>query len=258
MPRSPRRKGAARGGSAGSRRRRPRASWIVAATAGALVLGGVAIAVSLLLARGGDDEIAGGTGETAVAGGHLCGSDKVPVDGQICGQDSAPVKLIEMSDYQCPYCKLFVDTTEPEVEREYIEKGLVQLEFQCFAITGGNAPPDVNEATLAAEAAECANDQGRFWDYHYKLYAEQSGENRGAFLPERLKQFASDIGLDRDEFDECLDSHKHIDLVLDKRQQAADTGARGTPSFLINDKLVVGYEPFERFRQHIEEALAEQ
>jgi protein-disulfide isomerase len=110
---------------------------------------------------------------------------------------------------------------------------------------------------LAAEAAECANDQGRFWEYHYKLYAEQYGENRGAFLPERLKQFATDLGLGRGEFDACLDSHKHIGLVADLRDQAAAAGARGTPSFLINGELVVGYQSFEEFRQHIEEALAE-
>ena len=178
-------------------------------------------------------------------------------DGILAPHNSAPVKIIELSDYQCPFCKRFVDTTEPEVEREYIQKGLVQLEFHYFAITGGNAPPDQNEATLAAEAAECANDQSRFWEYHYKLYAEQRGENRGAFLPERLKQFATDLGLDRDDFDACLDSHKHIGLIEEQRNQAANAGARGTPSFLINGKLVVGYEPFEKFRLHIEEALGE-
>jgi len=219
----------------------------------ALALGGVLIALSVA-SRGGDE---GGTGnQTPGAAQHLCTSGSVPVNGRLCGQDSAPVKIVEFSDYQCPYCKRFIDGTEPEVATEYIEKGLVQLEFRCFAITGGNAPPDENEATLAAEAAECANDQGCFWEYHYKLYAEQSGENRGAFLPERLKQFASDLGLDRGQFDACLDSHKHIGLVEELRDQAAAAGAQGTPSFLINGKLVVGYQSFEKFRQHIEEALA--
>jgi protein-disulfide isomerase len=199
----------------------------------------------------------GGAIQTPGAAQHLCASGSAPVNGRLCGQDSAPVKIVELSDYQCPYCKRFVDGTELGVETEYIQEGLVQLEFHYFAITGGNAPPDENEATLAAEAAECANDQGRFWEYHYKLYAEQRGENRGAFAPERLKQFATDLGLDRGEFDACLDSHKHIGLVEELRDQAAAAGARGTPSFLINGELVVGYQPFEGFRQYIEEALAE-
>ena len=235
-------------------RPRPRAYWIVGVPVVALALGGAIIALSVI-SSGGDE---GGAGDqTPVATQHLCTSGSVPVDGHSCGEDSAPVKIVELSDYQCPYCKRFVDDTEPEVETEYIQKGLVQLEFRYFAITGGNAPPDENEATLAAEAAECANDQGRFWEYHYKLYAEQRGENRGAFVPERLKQFASDLGLDRAEFDACLDSHKHIGLVEEQRDQAVAAGARGTPSFLINGELVVGYQPFEGFRQYIEEALAE-
>ena len=252
QPRSPGEKGRVRR----SQPRRLSTSWIVATTA--VALGLVVVLITLSLATRSDNENgAGSAGQTPVAGQHLCASGSVPVNGRICGQDSAPVKIVELSDYQCPYCKRFIDGTEPEVEREYIQKGLVQLEFRCFAITGGNAPPDENEATLAAEAAECANDQGRFWEYHYKLYAEQRGENQGAFVPERLKQFATELGLDRSEFDACLDSHKHIELVEEQVNQAVAAGARGTPSFLINGKLVVGYMPFDKFRSHIEEALAE-
>jgi protein-disulfide isomerase len=222
----------------------------------ALVGGGALVGISM--ATRSSDEDGPVASPTGAATPHLCASGSVPADGRFCGQDSAPVKIVELSDYQCPFCKRFVDLTEPQVESEYIQKGLVQLEFRNFAITGGNAPPDENEATLAAEAAECANDQGRFWEYHYKLYAEQAGENRGAFLPERLKQFASDLGLDRDEFDACLDSHKHTDLIAQERQQAADAGATGTPSFLIDGELVVGYMTFDEFSQHLEEALAKQ
>jgi protein-disulfide isomerase len=238
------------------RPRRLPASWAIAAVALSLIAGGALIGISMAT-RSNDDEGLSPP-PTAAATHHLCASGNVPAEGRICGQDSAPVKMVEISDYQCPFCKRFVDLTEPQVESEYIQKGLVQLEFHNFAITGGNASPDVNEATLAAEAAECANDQGRFWDYHYKLYAEQAGENQGAFLPDRLKQFAVDLGLDREEFDACLDSHKHIALVQEERQQAADAGARGTPSFLIDGKLVVGFMTFDEFSQHIEGALAGQ
>ena len=249
--RSPKRKQAAR-----VRPRRLPASWAIAVVALALVGGGALVGISM--ATRSSDEESPGVSPTGAATQHLCASGSVPAEGRICGQDSAPVKIVELSDYQCPFCKRFVDLTEPQVESEYIQKSLVHLEFRNFAITGGNAPPDQNEATLAAEAAECANDQGHFWEYHYKLYAEQAGENRGAFLPDKLKQFASDLGLDREEFDACLDSHKHIALVQEERQQAAEAGANGTPSFLIDGKLVVGYMTFAEFSQHIEEALAEQ
>jgi protein-disulfide isomerase len=230
-------------------------TWIVATLVAALGLVVVLIALSLAT-RSGNEGSAGGADQTPVVTQRLCASGSVPVNGRVCGQDSAPVKIVELSDYQCPFCKRFVDGTEPLVASEYIAKGLVQLEFHYFAITGGNAPPDSNEATLAAEAAECANDQGRFWEYHYKLYAEQQGENKGAFVPERLKQFATDLGLDRSEFDACLDSHKHIALVEEQRDQAFATGANGTPSFLINGELLVGYLPFDKFRSYIDEALA--
>ena len=227
---------------------------------GAVALAVAAVAVAILASelfhdRGGEPAMA--DEETpASASDHLCASGLVPVDGRKCGPDSAPVKIIEMSDYQCPWCKRFVDTTEKEVEEQYAAAGLVQIEFRNFAVTGGNLPKEVNEATLAAEAAECANDQGRYWEYHYKLYAEQQGENEGAFRPERLKQFAAELELNQQEFDACLDSHRHIDLIEREREEATSLGARGTPTLVINGQMVPGYLPFDRFQPLIEEALA--
>jgi protein-disulfide isomerase len=141
--------------------RRLPASWALAVVALALVGGAALVGISMAT-RSDDEEIPSGAGQTVNATPHLCASGSVPADGRFCGQDSAPVEIVELSDYQCPFCKRFVDLTEPQVESEYIQTGLVQLEFRNFAITAGNAPPDENEATLAAEAAECANDQGRY------------------------------------------------------------------------------------------------
>ena len=228
---------------------------------GAVALAVAAVAVAILASelfhdRGGEPAMA--DEETpASASDHLCASGLVPVDGRKCGPDSAPVKIIEMSDYQCPWCKRFVDTTEKEVEEQYVSEGLVQIEFRNFAVTGGNQPKQVNEATLAAEAAECANDQGRYWEYHYKLYAEQQGENEGTFLPERLKQFATELGLDQDEFDTCLDSHRHYDEIMREQEEAMALGARGTPTLVINGTMIPGCLPFDRFQPLIEEALVE-
>jgi len=225
----------------------------------ALAVAAAAVAIlasELFHDRGGDLPIA--SGETPVsASAHLCASGQVPVDGHKCGPDSAPLKIIEISDYQCPWCKRFVDTTEKDVEEQYMAKGLVQIEFHNFAVTGGDQPKEVNEATLAAEAAECANDQGRYWEYHYKLYAEQQGENEGTFLPERLKQFATELGLDQDEFDTCLDSHRHYDEIMREQEEAMALGARGTPTLVINGTMIPGCLPFDRFQPLIEEALVE-
>jgi len=212
------------------------------------------LASELFHDRGGELPNAGGATPVS-ASDHPCAGGQIPVDGRKCGPDSAPVKIIEMSDYQCPWCKRFVDTTEKAVEEQYVAEGLVQIEFRNFAVTGGNQPKDVNEATLAAEAAECANDQGRYWEYHYKLYAEQQGENEGAFVPERLKRFATDLSLDQEEFDDCLDSHRHYDKIMQEREEALALGARGTPTLVINGTMIPGYLPFDRFQRLIEEAL---
>lgn len=255
-PRLPKRRRRQRAPRAAAARRFTRSPWMVAVIAG-VSLAVVAIIIAFSLRVGGNEVVIDENVPTVEPSARVCIGGAVPVDGTICGNEDAPVMIVEFSDYQCPWCKHFVDTTEVEIEREYIEKGLVRLEFRNFAITGGNAPPDENESTLAAEAAECANDQGRYWEYHYKLYAEQSGENEGAFRPERLKQFASELGLDREAFDQCLDSHKHIDLITQQRQEAAELGLQGTPGFLVNGTPVRGYLPFEQFQPVIEQALQE-
>jgi len=218
--------------------------------------GAVAILASELFHDRGGEILIAGKATPVSASDHLCASGLVPVDGRTCGPDSAPVKIVEISDYQCPWCKRFVDTTEKSIEEQYVAKGLVQIEFQNFAVTGGTQPKEVNEATLAAEAAECANDQGRYWEYHCKLYAEQQGENEGAFRSEALKGFAADLGLDQEEFDTCLDSHRHYDEIMLEQDEAASLGARGTPTLVINGTMIPGYLPFDRFQPLIEEALA--
>lgn len=230
--------------------------WILGTAALALVAVVVVIAVGLASQRGDDGQQGESPGDVVPAyERHVCASGRVPVDGTTCGSEDAPVKIIEFSDYQCPWCKRFVDSTEADLQREYVEKGLVLLEFHNFAILGGDAPPDENESTLAAEAAQCANEQGRYWEYHYELFSRQAGENVGSFAPERLKQLAGEVGLDREAFDQCLDSHKHNDLVLEQQRSAWEAGVRGTPSFLINGELVEGFRTFEQFAPLIEAAL---
>ena len=109
------------------------------------------------------------------------------------------------------------------------------------------------ESQWAAEASECAAEQDTFWEYHDRLFDSQSGENQGAFSKDNLKQFAADLGLDTQAFDECLDSGKYAATVEDETQSAQSLGVRSTPSFLINGRPVVGAQSFEVFQQYIEE-----
>jgi protein-disulfide isomerase len=111
------------------------------------------------------------------------------------------------------------------------------------------------ESVWAAEAAECAADQDKFWEYHDILFAKQNGENQGAFAKENLKQFAAEIGLDSGKFNECLDSGKHTELVQTDTATAQQIGVQSTPSFLVNGTPLVGAVAIEKFKELIEPVL---
>ena len=164
------------------------------------------------------------------------------------GSPTAPVTIIEFADFQCPYCGRFFAQTEPQIDKQYIQSGKVRFGYFGFAFLG-------QESNWAAEAAECAADQNKFWEYHDMLYSSQSGENQGAFNKDKLKKFAEDLGLDISAFNECLDSGKYTQLIQEESSTASSIGVRSTPTFLINGRAIVGAQPFEIFQQTIDSLL---
>ena len=106
-----------------------------------------------------------------------------------------------------------------------------------------------------AEASECAAEQDLFWEYHDYLYANQNGENRGVFNQDNLKQFAGELGLDEEMFNQCLDSGKYTEFVQQDKEMAQQMGIQSTPTFLINGTRVIGAQPFANFQQVIEAIL---
>ena len=164
------------------------------------------------------------------------------------GDPDAPVTIIEFGDFQCPFCGRFAAQTEPQIDEQYIQSGKVRFGYFNFAFLGP-------ESTWAAEAAECAADQDKFWEYHDTLYSSQSGENRGAFNKDNLKKLAQELGLDTQAFNECLDSGKYTSLVQDDTNASSALGVQSTPTFLINGKPVIGAQPFEIFQQTIDSVL---
>lgn len=129
-----------------------------------------------------------------------------------------------------------------------MQTGKVRFGYWHFAFLG-------QESQWAGEASECAAEQGAFWAYHDLLFERQAGENRGAFNKDRLKQFAAELGLDTDAFSTCLDSGKYASVVQTETVTARSFRVRSTPTFLINDRPVVGALPFEVFQQVIEAEL---
>jgi len=164
------------------------------------------------------------------------------------GSASAPVVVVEYADFQCPYCREFAVGPELQLRKDYADKDLVRFVFRNFPFIG-------QESTWAAEAAECANDQGRFRDYHDKLYQEQGAENSGAFAKDNLKRFAADLGLDTAQFNTCLDSGKYASLVRDGYNEAQGRRINSTPTLLVDGQLVTNGSSYPVLQAAIDAAL---
>ena len=167
------------------------------------------------------------------------------------GPADAKVTIVEFSDFQCPYCARFVEETQPQILSNYGDK--IRFVFMNFPLS------QIHEnAQKAAEASECANEQGAFWQYHDILFANQS-----ALAVDNLKAYAAQLGLDATKFNECLDSGRMAPLVqadmdaATKAAQEAGLDRFGTPAFFINGKSLSGAQPFDVFKQAIDAALAE-
>jgi len=165
------------------------------------------------------------------------------------GDPNAPIKIVEYSDFQCPACLAYQRLTGSALVKEYIETGKAYFVYRSMGQWIGP------ESVDAAEAAYCAGDQGKFWDYHDILFANQGAENSGAFNQKRLLAFAESINLNMNEFNSCLKSDKFMDDINQDRADGDRLGVTGTPGFLINDEaLSTGYS-IESFRQVIEAKL---
>jgi protein-disulfide isomerase len=176
----------------------------------------------------------------------------VSIDDDYClGQEDAPVTIVEFSDYQCPYCQRFWAQTLPQIKSEYIDTGKVKFIYRDFPL--GFHP----NAQKAAEAAECAGDQEKYWDMHNKIFGqlnEWSGSGDAATI---FKGYASDLELDSDAFADCLDSGKYTEEVQKDLAAGSAAGVSSTPAFFVNGVFVTGAQPFAYFKEIIDAEIAE-
>lgn len=214
---------------------------------GAILVAGAVIALAVFYSR---------PGSPAPSGGSLAGSAANPNvfnvsadDDTVLGDPNAPVTVIEFGDYQCPFCERFFRDVEPALREKYVKTGKVKFVYRDFAFLG-------DESRWAASASECADEQGKFWAYHDLLFERQRGENQGTFVKENLKRFASELGLERSQFDGCLDSEKYAQEIDKDLDDAKATGVSGTPTTFINGQLVRGALPLSEFERIIEAELA--
>ncbi|MBX5491239.1 MAG: DsbA family protein [Chloroflexi bacterium] len=174
----------------------------------------------------------------------------VLADGRTRGAPDAPVVIEEWADFQCPACRLFALGPTRQVIDQRIASGQVRLIFHNFAFLGP-------ESETAAVAAECAGEQGRFWEYHDKLYLEQAGENRGAFNRANLERFAAEVGLDGQAFAACLDDSQRLAAVREERRAGQAQGINSTPTLIINGQVVRGVPRPDQLAQLIDQAAAQ-
>jgi protein-disulfide isomerase len=183
-----------------------------------------------------------------IVGGKMIGVDDDPS----IGNPNAKVTIIEFGDYQCPSCRMFWREVEPRLKKDYIDTGKVKMVFRDFPIVQIHP-----ESIMAAMAADCANDQGKYWQYHDKVYREQDkgSDDLVRFKVADLKKWGKDIGLDTAKFNECVDSDRYKDEVLKDKADGDGVGIQGTPTFFINGHVIGGAQPYPVFKKLIDELL---
>jgi len=160
------------------------------------------------------------------------------------GPADAKITIIEFSDYECPYCTKWRSEVWPHLQETYPTQ--VRLVYRDFPLTSIHS-----NAAMAAEAANCAGEQGQYWEYHDLLFAGAYGLSESAYL-----KYAQDLSLDGDALKQCLDERRYQEEVEADYNYAAELGIRSTPTFFINGIAIVGAQPFEVFQEVIDLELA--
>ena len=188
-------------------------------------------------------------GQNAAVAEAVGGQPAVPADladdDPFLGDPQAPVTIVEFADFQCPFCGRFFKTTEQEIIEKYVKTGKAKFVYRDFPLTSIH-----DEAQKSAEAAECADEQGKFWEYHDLTY-----ERQDKLSVTHYKAWAAELGLNTAEFNQCLDSGKYFEEVQKDFRDGQAAGVKGTPGTFINSRLVEGALPFAQFQTIIEEEL---
>jgi protein-disulfide isomerase len=177
--------------------------------------------------------------------------------GQIHGEKDAKVTLVEYTDFQCPFCGKYVHETFPQIEEEYIKTGKVKYVRKDFPLESIHP-----NAFKAAEATRCAQEQGKGWEMHARLF-----NNQQQLAAANLPQHAQEVGLDTTAFQQCLDSGKYAALIRKDMSEAQGAGVTGTPSFFLGlsdangtvkaTRALAGAQAYSTFKAVIDELLAE-
>ncbi|HEU4514273.1 MAG TPA: thioredoxin domain-containing protein [Nocardioidaceae bacterium] len=170
-----------------------------------------------------------------------------PEDPTALGEPDAPVVMINYSEFQCPFCGKFARDTEPTLVEEFVEDGTLRIEWRDFPYLGP-------ESTTAAQAGRAAGAQGKFWEFHDAMFADQQPPNSGNLTEEYLVGVAEQIGLDTKKFRKDMSSAWAADAVAKDFDEGQQIGVTGTPAFLVNGRPIMGAQPTDVFVDAIEQA----
>ncbi|HEX8241900.1 MAG TPA: thioredoxin domain-containing protein [Longimicrobium sp.] len=218
----------------------------------AIVMAG---AVALLTAVTACAQPGGAGGNTsAAAAGPLPPLDSVLARasaGRQKGPRDAKVTVIEVSDFQCPYCRMFYDSTYRRFDSAYVKTGRVRMVYVNYPL------PMHNQAFAAAKAAMCAGAQGRFWQMHDLLFGRQGEWADQADAPQRFTRFATEVGVNAAQFRDCYDNDRVSPLITYDLTQATGAGVNSTPTFIINrEKILPGAVPYADLAREVDAAIA--
>ncbi|NCN95054.1 thioredoxin domain-containing protein [Candidatus Wolfebacteria bacterium] len=178
-------------------------------------------------------------------------------DDVVLGDSNAPLTVFIFSDYQCPFCGKFYQEAEYQIRENYVKTGKVNMVYKDLAFLG-------QESTDASEAANCAKDQGKYWDYHDAIFEieiqelKKSGnsENTGNLNRDTFKKIATDLKMNVDDFLSCYDSKKYASEVSKDMEEAKTVFQQfSAPTIFVGDKMIQGAYPYASFSQAIDEAL---
>jgi protein-disulfide isomerase len=213
--------------------------------AGIIVAGAVMFGGSSTISNVKAPAVANGNPQVPTPQADISGILEVRDDDYVLGNPNAKVTIIEYGDFECPFCgRLFTDAIK-NIKEQYIKSGEVKLIYRHFPLNSIHP-----EAQKSAEAVECAGEQDVFWEYHDLLFERQNQLSLSNY-----KVWATELGLDGMQFDQCLDSGKYADKIGKSFEEGRLVGVSGTPATFVNGRVVSGAVPFTTFQSIIEEAL---
>jgi protein-disulfide isomerase len=227
MPKS---SGSGKSGAAGGKRAgSPVVLWVVIGAVAVIVVGIILLQVQSM------------NKPVATSGRITEGSAWGPVD--------APVKIVEYSDFGCTYCRQFALNQGKQLQQEYEKTGKVRFDSRSFIIEG----PSTRDA---ANAAYCAAEQGRFWDYADVLFNKSgTAQPEVVFAKAALKNYGAQLALDAAKFNACVDKGQYLPEVQSQNNEGIARGVKATPTFFINGKKMEGAAPYAEFKATVDAAL---